>query len=320
MQTRREFFQVGLGAGLGGLLAASVGKKPFAAPEPPNQQKAGGAKLVLLGTMGGSRINKYRAAPSQVIVVNNDLYLVDCGNGVARQLALAGYNMKHLKGVYITHHHNDHNLDYGNVLYLSMNAGRRHKLPAYGPYPLQNMTESYLKLNEYTQEMSILGMPPLQDTIEVHEFLKWRVEPIMEDENVKVSVAPVEHPPCKAHAFRFDTKDRSITLSGDTRPCAELVKLAKGSDVLVHEVYYKPFMVQLAKRLPQYAFLNDWFPTAHTSTEEAGKIAHEAEVKTLVMTHFVPGDNPKITEEMWLEGARKHFKGEIIAGKDLLTV
>ncbi len=63
-----------------------------------------------------------------------------------------------------------------------------------------------------------------------------------------------------------------------------------------------------------------WFPTSHTDVEQAGKIAHEAEVKTLVLSHIVPGDNPKVTDEMWLEGASKHFKGTNNYGKDLLTI
>ena len=321
MLTRREFFSKSIGATSGGVLAATLGKDLFAAQKsnPASVPKKGeGTVLTLLGTHGGSRMVKMRAAPSQVIVINKQLYVVDCGSGVGRQLAFAGYNLKDLKSVFITHHHNDHNLDYGTILNLSISAGLKTKVNTYGPVPLQKMTEQFLEMYEYTDKQSPFPMPSLKDLVVPHEVAPGFV---MEDENVKVSCARVVHPPCKnPYAFRFDTKDRSITISGDTAPSSDLIKLAKGSDVLVHEVYYKPFIEMLSARLPQYKGLIKWFPTSHTDVEQTGKIAHEAEVKTLVLSHIVPGDNPKVTDEMWLEGASKHFKGTIIMGRDLLSI
>ena len=142
----------------------------------------------------------------------------------------------------------------------------------------------------------------------------------MEDENVKVSCVHVIHPPVPTFAFRFDAKDRSITISGDTAYCPELIDLAKGSDVLVHEVTYKPALEKLAQRLPQYKNLVKFLLASHTTVEDAGKVAQLAEVKTLVLTHFVPGDDPTMTDEIWLEGASKFFKGKIIVGKDFMTI
>ena len=43
-------------------------------------------------------------------------------------------------------------------------------------------------------------------------------------------------------------------------------------------------------------------------------------VKTLVLSHFVPPDDPSVTDAMWLEAARRHFRGPVIAGKDLLEI
>ena len=143
---------------------------------------------------------------------------------------------------------------------------------------------------------------------------------VMADDNVKVTCARVIHPPCKdAYAFRFDTNDRSITISGDTAFSLDLIELARGSDVLVHEAYYQPFIERLSARLPHYKGLVEWFPTAHTTVEDVGRVAQEAGVKTLVLTHIVPGDDPNVTEEMWLEGAHEYFKGTVILGRDLLV-
>ena len=78
--------------------------------------------------------------------------------------------------------------------------------------------------------------------------------------------------------------------------------------------------MDMLKRLPQYKGLVRWLLKAHTIAEDVGKVANEAGVKTLVLTHFVPGDNPNITNEMWAESASKHFKGEVIVGKDFMVI
>ena len=80
-------------------------------------------RLILLGTGGGPRPRKANSAPAQVIVVNDTAYVVDCGNGVARQLVFAGVPLATLRHVFITHHHSDHNADYGNLLWLAWTAG-----------------------------------------------------------------------------------------------------------------------------------------------------------------------------------------------------
>ena len=109
-------------------------------------------------------------------------------------------------------------------------------------------------------------------------------------------------------------------ISGDTAYAPELAEFAKGADVLVHEVMYLPGIETLVKRLPNAARLREHLLASHTVPEDVGKIAASAEVKTLVLTHFVPGDDPSITDEQWTEGVRKHFNGRIIVGKDLLEI
>jgi ribonuclease BN (tRNA processing enzyme) len=58
----------------------------------------------------------------------------------------------------------------------------------------------------------------------------------------------------------------------------------------------------------------------HTSIEDVGRVAEAAEVKTLVLSHFVPPDDPEITDQMWMDGARSTYKGRIIVGKDLMEI
>jgi ribonuclease BN (tRNA processing enzyme) len=66
--------------------------------------------------------------------------------------------------------------------------------------------------------------------------------------------------------------------------------------------------------------LREHLLATHTLPEEVGKIAARAGVNTLVLSHFVPGDDPSITDEQWAEDARKYFKGRIIVGKDLMEI
>ena len=80
-------------------------------------------RLVLLGTGGGPTPKKGAAATAQAILVDDRLYVVDCGNGVGRQLALANIPILNLRHIFITHHHSDHNADYGNLFLLAWATG-----------------------------------------------------------------------------------------------------------------------------------------------------------------------------------------------------
>jgi ribonuclease BN (tRNA processing enzyme) len=90
--------------------------------------------------------------------------------------------------------------------------------------------------------------------------------------------------------------------------------------VLVHEVMYLPALEALVRRLPNATRLRDHLLASHTLPEDAGKIAAAAGVKTLVLSHFVPGDDQTITDEQWSADVRKHFKGQVVVGKDLMEI
>jgi ribonuclease BN (tRNA processing enzyme) len=144
---------------------------------------------------------------------------------------------------------------------------------------------------------------------------------VLVNESVKVSACLVRHPPIKhAYAYRFDANDRSVVISGDTAYSPELAEFAKAADVLVHEAMYLPGIERLIRRLPNATRLREHLVASHTVPEEIGKVAAQAGVKTLVLSHFVPGDDPTITDEQWTEGVRKHFSGQVIVGKDLMEI
>lgn len=297
----------------GAALAALLPHAPAAA--------AGRTRLILLGTGGGPRPKKDNAATSQVIVAGDALYVVDCGDGVARQLVLAGLAPDRLRHVFITHHHSDHNADYGNLLLLSWASGLSTRVDAWGPPPLEQMTRLFFEMNAYDIDIRIRdeGRVPLAPLIHAHET----AEPglVMQDDNVKVTCTLVRHPLVEpALAYRFDAPDRSIVISGDTAYSPELVALARGADVLVHEAMFMPAVDRLVARVSNASTLKRHLVDSHTSAEDCGRAAAEAGVKTLVLSHLVPPDDPEVTERMWADAARRHFGGEVIVGRDLMEV
>src|SRR5215207_613702 len=274
-------------------------------------------RLVLLGTGGGPRPRTANSASAQVIVSNGAAYVIDCGDGVARQMVFAGVPLASLRHVFITHQHSDHTADYGNLIWLAWTAGLSSPVDAWGPPPLERMTRLFLEMNQSDIDVRIAneGRVPLAPLVRVHEVRGGG--PVMADDNLKVTATVVDHPPVvPAFAYRFDATDRSIVISGDTAPSQNLVKLAAGADILVHSVMYPPAIDRLVARVPSAAGLKASILAHQTSAEDAGRIAQQAGVKTLVLSHFVPPDDPVVTDAMWVDAARRHFRGTVIVGKD----
>ncbi len=281
----------------------------------------GRTRLILLGTGGGPRPKRENNATAQVVVVNGALYVVDCGDGVARQLVLAGLPLDRLRHVFITHHHSDHNADYGNLLLLSWASGLRSRVDAWGPPPLEEITRLFFQMSAYDIDVRIRdeGRAPLLPLVHAHDLAG--PGPVMQDQNVKVACALVPHPMVEpAYAYRLDSADRSIVISGDTAYSEALIALSKGADVLVHEALFLPAVDRLVARVPNAATLRPHLLASHTSAEDCGRVAAAAGVKTLVLSHFVPPDDPQVTEEMWRDAARRHFAGEIVIGRDLMEI
>jgi ribonuclease BN (tRNA processing enzyme) len=278
-------------------------------------------RFILLGTAGGPRPQKARAASAQVININDIAYVIDCGDGVARQLASAGVPLVMLRHIFITHHHSDHNAGYGNLMLLAWTAGLSTRVDTWGPPPLEKMTKLFFEMNAYDIDTRIAneGRAAIAPLVHVHEIRDGGV--VMSDANVKVTSTLVDHPPVvPAFGYRFDAHDRSIVISGDTAPSDALVKLARGADVLVHSVMYPAAIDRLVARVPNASALKASILAHQTSAEDAGRIAQAAGVKTLVLSHLVPADDPQVTDQMWIESAQSRFRGKVVLGKDLLEI
>lgn len=315
MTTRRTFL-LGAGATIAGA-AAGIARRAHA-------QAARGAsktRLILLGTGGGPRPRQASMSTAQVIIANDVPYVVDCANGVPRQLVLAGVALAKVRHVFVTHHHSDHNADYGNLLLLAWASGLRTRVDTWGPPPLEKITRLFFEMSAPDIDVRIAdeGRVPLVPMVHPHEITQ--DGPVMQDENVKVTAARVEHPLVPdAFAYRFDAPDRSIVISGDTHRSDNLVKLARGADVLVHEAMWVPGVDRLVAFSPNATTLKKHIIDSHTPVEEVGQVAAAAGVKTLVLSHLVPAQDDRLTDQMWIDLARAHFKGQIIVAKDLMEI
>ena len=306
---RRAFLAVSL---------ALAGGARLALPVPRPQPKT---RLILLGTAGGPRPRASRSAPAQVIIANGTAYVVDCGDGVARQLVLARVPLPTIRHIFITHHHSDHNADYGNLLLLAWTAGLRARIDSWGPPPLERMTQLFFDMNAADIEARIADEQriPSAPLVHVHELREAGI--VLRDANVTVTTALVHHPPLvPSFAYRFDAADRSIVISGDTTRSDALVRLAHGADILVHEALYPQGVDRLVAGVSNARDLKRSILSHHTSAEDAGRVAQAAGVKTLVLSHLVPAEDPTITEQMWSDAASKWFRGRVIVGRDLLEL
>lgn len=316
-------------AGLAAAPTLACSALPALAQTPPAAQAqaalkaAKGTKLIMLGTAGGPVPGRPRKMTSHVMLSNGAAYILDCGLGVTDRFAQTGLPFDAVRSIFITHHHPDHNCEYGPLLLVGWVNGLRPTLRSYGPPPLRQMTEDLLRAYKTTIAFwaEDFKMPPL-GAIEVTEVSG--TGPVMHDDNVTVTSAVVQHPPVTpALGYRFEFRDRVIAFSGDTTPLRAVAQLARGADVLVHEaIYFKGLEEYLRERISQGSPVNiDTFMAHmradHSPIDDVGRIAADAGVKTLVISHLVPVvDN----DDTWRGAAAKSFKSEIIVAKDLMVL
>src|SRR5687767_539359 len=174
-------------------LLAGIAMLATAAPSYVAQSRH--TRLVLLGTGGGPRPRAANSASAQVIVSNGAAYVIDCGDGVARQLAFAGVPLASLRHVFITHQHSDHTADYGNLIWLAWTAGLTSRVDTWGPPPLSRMTQLFFEMNASDMEIRVAneGRPPLAPLVHAHELRLGGT--VMTDETLTVTAALVDHPP-----------------------------------------------------------------------------------------------------------------------------
>lgn len=268
----------------------------------------------MLGT-GMPRPDPTCSGPATAVVHDGRVFLFDAGAGVMRRMAAAGLSIRGPEAVFITHLHSDHTLGYPDLILTSWVMGREHRLQAYGPVGLKSMTRHVLAAWKEDIHVRIEGLERQTKSgyrVNVHEFDDGGV--VYDHEGVRITAIPVQHG-CwrQAYGYRIDTPDRSIVISGDTRPSPAIVQASRGVDVLVHEVYpasqVRPEMRIGGEVWPSY------MQEFHTSDLELGVVAAVAQPKLLVLHHIVRrGDDD---EELLASIRAGGFHGEVVVARDL---
>jgi ribonuclease BN (tRNA processing enzyme) len=292
-----------------------IGSAGCAARSPPAAlDAASGTTLVLLGT-GTPNAEPDRAGSGVAVVVNGTAYLVDAGAGIVRRAAAAALNgvtalrPNRLERVFITHLHSDHTVGLPDLMLTPWVLERDKPLEAYGPRGLEGMTAHLSAAYSADIQDRVHGLQPQNPTgvqVNVHEIQPGEV---YRDSNVVVTAFPVEHETWEeAYGYRFETADRVIVVSGDTRPTESVIAACDGCDILVHEVYSD---AGFARRSPDW---QRYHAAAHTSASELARIANRARPKLLVLYHqLLWGSTP----DQLVGEVAAHYSGRVVFGRDL---
>ena len=187
--------------------------------------------------------------------------------------------------------------------------GRDEPLQVYGHEGIVEMTESILKAYQEDINYRLYGLEPANNfgwRVHAHEIKEGEV---YKDENVKVDAFLVEHGNWpNAFGFRFTTPDKVIVISGDTKPCENIIKYGQGADILIHEVYCKKMYDKKDDFWKKYHSQN------HTSTYELGEIANNIKPGLVILYHILFWG---ASEQDLLNEISETYQGKVVVGSDL---
>jgi ribonuclease BN (tRNA processing enzyme) len=290
--------------------ARTPARTPAQAPE-----RAPVTQVVMLGT-GTPNADPDRSGPAVSVVRDGRSYLVDAGPGIVRRAAAAarlGFTAlepKNLKVLFLTHLHSDHTIGLPDVILSSWVLERTTPLELYGPPGTRAMVDHLLAAYSADIRNRLDGLEPANETgyqVNVHEIAPGMV---FDDGNVKVTAFAVPHGDWDvAFGYRFDSADRSIVISGDTRASDAVVAACNGCDLLLHEVYSAE---RFKTRPPEW---QRYHARAHTSTDELAVLATRSRAKQLVLYHqlYWGTDDAGLIAEL----ARAGYAHVAISARDL---
>lgn len=280
-------------------------------------------RLILLGTKGGPRIGKNTSWPtSNLLVVEGKPYLIDAGLGVTRQVCNAGFLPFDIDRIFITHNHSDHNLELGGFIQTGWTSGPMTDVRVYGAPGVANLLEHYLLGQSFDINIRVEdeGATDLREILSWQEFEEGAV---YEDDRVVVSSLRVIHPPVyHCYALKFETAAGTVVFGADTTYFPPLAEFAKDADILVHEAMFVPGAKKICEYMkPVKPKLWEHFEASHTTCEDVGRIATQAQTKHLVLNHYVPdiGDRGATVED-FEQAVGTSFDGKITVGRDLMEI
>jgi ribonuclease BN (tRNA processing enzyme) len=246
--------------------------------------------------------------------------VIDTGYGATFKLVETKFPLPALRYTFITHHHSDHNAEFGLLVYNAWATGLQTPVDAYGPAGMKQLAQGFWDAYKFDIETRIAdeGRPDLRKLVNIHEYTEG---PVMAAGDAKVTALRNLHPPItESFALKFEFPGKTVVFSGDTAYFPPLAAFAKGADILVHEVMYGPALDELVRRNPNAATLMAHLKASHTLTEDVGRIATDAGVKKLVLSHFVPAEATGLTAEKWADAVRPTYKGDLVVAHDLMEI
>ena len=248
------------------------------------------AKLIILGS-SNALSSKDSENTHMVLVGEERIVMVDCVNNPIHRLEQAGVDFMGLTDLILTHFHPDHVSGVPLLLMDMWLRGRQKPIDIYGLHHTLDRIEQ------------LMGMYSWEDwpnffPVAFHRLPTDENTPLLDCEEFKIISSPVRHLiPTIGLRFEFENSQKVLAYSCDTEPCGEVVRLASGADVMIHEA--------------------SGAELGHSSAEQAGQIAAQAEVSKLYLIHYPTGE---YTNGNLVEEARQHYQGEVDLATDFMTL
>jgi ribonuclease BN (tRNA processing enzyme) len=278
------------------------------------------SSLTLLGTKGGPAIRAPGPSflpTSNLLEMGNRKIIIDCGIGVTQALARAGHSAATVTDIFVTHLHSDHVLELGGLIHTAWTSGLRHPVTVYGPAGTAHLWARFLDMMtvDITVRVADEGRPKLQDLITIHEYSDGNV---MDDGQLSVRALRTIHPPLRdSFALNFMMHGEKICVSGDTAYLPALADFAAGADILLHEAMLQSgvdYVVNKTGNTDDRLYRH--LLASHSFAHDVGRVAHDAGVKVLVLTHLIPAERDVAQDKDWIAEVRRSFNGEVIVGTD----
>jgi ribonuclease Z len=256
--------------------------------------------VTLLGT-GTPNIKEDQFGPSTLIRAGDARLLFDCGRGAAIRVVQSEEPLESVNTVFLTHLHSDHVVGLTDLWLTGWEYSRVKPLRLFGPKGTVNMATHLEKA--FTADIEGRQRPPenLRASGAKIEARKVDEGVAYDESGVRVTSFRVDHGPFSpALGYRIDYEGHSVVISGDTRPCDNLVRHAEGADVLIHNAWV---VDSPASKALQFV----------SSPEEAGEIFGRVKPKLAVITHYS-------SSEGMIERTRTSYKGKLIVARDLTRI
>jgi ribonuclease BN (tRNA processing enzyme) len=289
--------------------------------------------VITLGTRGGPFPTTDRAPSSNLLVVNDSLYVIDAGDGVLRRIVESGHDFTTVDKIFLTHLHSDHTGGFATLINAAWEFNREQPIDVYGGGAARLAQGALEYLAPNLEIRWAPGKTTLSQIVRAHD-----VEPgvVYQDGNVKVIAVEnahfhfredsPAHGKYRSYAYRFELPNRVVVFTGDTAPSDAVTELAKGADLLVSEVgdpqgiidVYKQNGVWQKKKPAEQEGLLKHLMQRHMMPEAVGKLAAKAGVKKVVLTHVVPSPNPRESHKRYIDEAKQFYTGPIVVADDLM--